>query len=349
MARATGSINYLEHRTPLKDESGKYQIHPMFVKQDVVDREKMEKRVRDHCAMNVSSFISALETLEDETLYALAEGNEVRVGDMFIVKPKLGMVKHKDKNGIEWKRTYHEGDLIPANEVDICGLEIQPTKEFLERLKRHSNGCSRQYWSVKSTPKEADKEFADIFRRAFASRVFPPEVLRKMGIKHVRGMLLYGPPGCGKTLIARQIGKALNAHEPKIVNGPEILNKYVGESEANIRALFEDAEKEQEEMGDNSDLHIIIFDEIDAICKARGANGDGTGVHDSIVNQLLSKIDGVEALNNVLIIGMTNRKDLIDSALLRPGRLEVHVEIGLPSEEGRVQILKIHTNTMRQN
>ena len=82
MARATGSINYLEHRTPLKDESGKYQIHPMFVKRDIVDREKMEKRVRDHCAMNVSSFISALETLEDETLYALADGNEVRVGDM---------------------------------------------------------------------------------------------------------------------------------------------------------------------------------------------------------------------------------------------------------------------------
>lgn len=194
-----------------------------------------------------------------------------------------------------------------------------------------------------------DKEFADIFRRAFASRVFPPEVIRKMGIKHVRGMLLYGPPGCGKTLIARQIGKALNAHEPKVVNGPEILNKYVGESEANIRALFEDAVKEQEEMGDNSELHIIIFDEIDAICKSRGSSGDGTGVHDSIVNQLLSKIDGVDALNNVLIIGMTNRKDMIDSALLRPGRLEVHVEIGLPDTEGRIQILNIHTNTMRTN
>ncbi|KAK8808497.1 hypothetical protein WA158_008398 [Blastocystis sp. Blastoise] len=194
-----------------------------------------------------------------------------------------------------------------------------------------------------------DKEFADIFRRAFASRVFPPEVIKKMGIKHVRGMLLYGAPGCGKTLIARQIGKALNAHEPKIVNGPEILNKYVGESEANIRALFEDAVKEQEEMGDNSELHIIIFDEIDAICKARGSSGDGTGVQDSIVNQLLSKIDGVDALNNVLIIGMTNRKDMIDSALLRPGRLEVHIEIGLPDEEGRVQILKIHTATMRNN
>ena len=86
MARATGSINYLEHRTPLKDESGKYQIHPMFVKRDTIDQKKMEKHVLDHCAMNVSSFIAALETLEDETLYALADGNEVRVGDMFIVK-----------------------------------------------------------------------------------------------------------------------------------------------------------------------------------------------------------------------------------------------------------------------
>ena len=134
----------------------------MFVKRDTIDQEKMEKRVRDHCAMNVSSFISALETLEDETLYALADGNEVRVGDMFIVKPKLGVVKHKDKEGNEWKKTYHEGDLIPANEVDICGLEIQPTKEFQERLKRRSNGCSRQYWNVKFAPKEADQEFADI-------------------------------------------------------------------------------------------------------------------------------------------------------------------------------------------
>jgi ATPases of the AAA+ class len=78
-------------------------------------------------------------------------------------------------------------------------------------------------------------------------------------------MLLYGPPGCGKTLIARQIGKALHAVEPKVVNGPEILNKYVGQSEENIRKLFEDAEKEQNEKGDDSSLHIVIFDEIDAI------------------------------------------------------------------------------------
>ncbi|KAM7381217.1 hypothetical protein PAMA_012186 [Pampus argenteus] len=193
-----------------------------------------------------------------------------------------------------------------------------------------------------------DKEFSDIFRRAFASRVFPPDIVEQMGCKHVKGILLYGPPGCGKTLMARQIGKMLKAREPKIVNGPEILNKYVGESEANIRKLFADAEEEQKRLGANSGLHIIIFDEIDAICKQRGSMAGSTGVHDTVVNQLLSKIDGVEQLNNILVIGMTNRPDLIDEALLRPGRLEVKMEIGLPDEKGRIQILNIHTTKMRQ-
>lgn len=191
------------------------------------------------------------------------------------------------------------------------------------------------------------KEFGDIFRRAFAARVFPPQVIRGLGITHVRGMLLHGPPGTGKTLIARQIAKFLKAAEPKIVNGPEILNKYVGQSEENIRKLFADAEKEQAAQGDNSQLHIIILDEIDAICKSRGSSRDSSGVGDSIVNQFLAKIDGVNSLNNILLIGMTNRMDMIDEALLRPGRLEVHVEISLPDEKGRVEILNIHTKNMR--
>lgn len=192
-----------------------------------------------------------------------------------------------------------------------------------------------------------DSEFGAIFRRAFASRIFPPSIVDKIGIQHVKGILLYGPPGTGKTLMARQIGKMLNAHEPKIVNGPEILNKYVGQSEENIRKLFADAELEYKEKGDESSLHIIIFDELDAICKQRGGKNDGTGVVDSVVNQLLSKLDGVDQLNNILVIGMTNRLDMIDEALLRPGRLEVHMEISLPDELGRTQILKIHTAKMR--
>ena len=192
-----------------------------------------------------------------------------------------------------------------------------------------------------------DTEFSAIFRRAFASRIFPPGLVEKLGIEHVRGILLFGPPGTGKTLIARQIGKMLNAVEPKVINGPEVLNKYVGQSEENIRKLFADAEKEYKEKGDDSSLHVIIFDELDAVCKQRGSSSGTVG--DSVVNQLLSKLDGVEQLNNILLIGMTNRMDMIDEALLRAGRLEVHMEISLPDETGRAQILKIHTTKMRDN
>eukprot|EP00960_Hanusia_phi_P075547 768439-Hanusia_phi.AAC.2 len=91
-----------------------------------------------------------------------------------------------------------------------------------------------------------------------------------MGISHVKGMLLYGPPGCGKTLIAREIGRLLKARAPKIVNGPEVLDKWVGEAERNVRSLFYEAENEWQEMGDKSALHLIIFDEFDAIAKPRG-------------------------------------------------------------------------------
>ncbi|KIJ44594.1 hypothetical protein M422DRAFT_251873 [Sphaerobolus stellatus SS14] len=176
------------------------------------------------------------------------------------------------------------------------------------------------------------------------------DLVQKLGIQHVKGLLLFGPPGTGKTLMARQIGKMLNAREPKIVNGPEILNNYVGASEENIRKLFADAETEYKAKGDESGLHIIIFDELDAICKQRGSGaGGGTGVGGSVVNQLLSKMDGVDQLNNILLIGMTNRLDMIDEALLRPGRLEVRMEISLPDEHGRLQILTIHTSQMRKN
>jgi vesicle-fusing ATPase len=194
-----------------------------------------------------------------------------------------------------------------------------------------------------------DDQLESIIRRAFITRLIPNKLLKALGQKHVRGMLLYGAPGCGKTLIARQISKILNSHPPKIVNGPEILNKYVGQSEENIRELFIDAEKEQEIRGDNSRLHVIIFDEIDAICKQRGAGGAMGGATDNVVNQLLSKIDGIDSLNNILLIGMTNRKDMIDEALLRPGRLEVHIEITPPNKAGREQILRIHTKEMKKN
>eukprot|EP00958_Prasinococcus_capsulatus_P027225 scaffold5320_cov350-Prasinococcus_capsulatus_cf.AAC.2 len=201
-----------------------------------------------------------------------------------------------------------------------------------------------------------DEAVAQIFRRALASRVVGPEVSASLGLAHVRGILLHGPPGTGKTLVARRLGALLSPSSvpPKVVNGPEVLSKFVGESEQNVRRLFADAERDFAQLGAASPLHVIIFDEIDAVCKQRGSSaaaaaaGGGQHVGDSIVNQLLTKIDGVHALNNILLIAITNRRDLLDEAMLRPGRLEVQIEVGLPDREGRAQILRIHTSKLRE-
>lgn len=138
-------------------------------------------------------------------------------------------------------------------------------------------------------------------------------------------------------------------HHSNLTIGPELLNAYVGKSEENVRKLFDQAKKDQENLGRDSPLHVIIFDEFDAIAKPRGSSGDSTGVAANVVNQLLTMIDGVDALNNVLLIGMTNRKDLIDTAILRKGRFGVHIEVGLPDRAGRLQIFKIHTQSKREN
>lgn len=152
----------MEHTTPMKDESGKYTIHPKFVKNDIVDMEEMKDILKRHSVMNPNTFEQAIETAEDEILLALREGNEVRLGDMFIIRPKLGVLRHKDENGNDKKKVYHEGDRIPANEVEVCGIEVQPTKEFEKKFLREHLECSRQWWSVKAQPNDPDKEFAII-------------------------------------------------------------------------------------------------------------------------------------------------------------------------------------------
>lgn len=189
------------------------------------------------------------------------------------------------------------------------------------------------------------EELQIIFRRLFASRLLPTNVLKEMGIRHVRGVIIYGPPGCGKTLLARQICKLLNCEHPKIVNGPELLNKYVGESESNVRKLFEPASDDI----DKNNLHVIICDEFDALCRHRGFSSTSTIVHDNIVNTFLSYLDGINPLDNILFICMTNRFDLIDPAMLRPGRLDLQIELRLPTLEDRKEIFIIHTREMNKH
>jgi SpoVK/Ycf46/Vps4 family AAA+-type ATPase len=192
------------------------------------------------------------------------------------------------------------------------------------------------------------EEIRSIMRRAFLSRFLSVEHQIKYQVKHVKGVLLYGPPGTGKTLIASKFAQVLGINTIKIVKGPEIISSYLGQSEQNLRNLFKEAIEEYREKQEHSNLHVIIFDEIDALFRTRGTGGSVSGdVNDKMVNQLLSYMDGCEKLNNILIFGLTNRKDIIDTAVLRPGRFEIQIRIDLPSYEGRLQIIKIFIDKQR--
>ncbi|MEM2928638.1 MAG: CDC48 family AAA ATPase [Nitrososphaerota archaeon] len=163
-----------------------------------------------------------------------------------------------------------------------------------------------------------------------------PDVFKRLGIKPPRGILLYGPPGTGKTLLAKAVATESQANFIS-VKGPEVLSKWVGESEKAIREIFRKARE--------TAPCIIFFDELDSIAPRRGIHGD-SGVTDRIVNQLLTEMDGMQTLKEVVIIGATNRPDLIDPALLRPGRFDRVLYVPPPDEKARLQIFKIHTKDM---
>lgn len=165
MPRATGPIGYIEHRSPQQDENGKYIIHPQFVQKEVYDLDDMMHDSQGRCMANQSQFISVETTMETLVLQALAYGKAVRLGNMLTIRPKLRVRHHKGKEGGEYKKTYHEGELIPANEVEVCGFDIQPTKEFCnEFFLNHYKGCSRQFWSVKWPAASEDKESAYVIK-----------------------------------------------------------------------------------------------------------------------------------------------------------------------------------------
>ena len=160
-----------------------------------------------------------------------------------------------------------------------------------------------------------------------------------------KGILLYGPPGCGKTLIAKAVANSLSKKVAELsgnknvrsyflnIKGPELLNKYVGETERQIRLVFQRAREKAEE----GTPVIIFFDEMDSLFRTRGT-GISSDMESTIVPQLLAEIDGVESLRDVIVIGATNREDLIDPAILRPGRLDVKIKIERPNEEAAAQI-----------
>jgi len=159
-----------------------------------------------------------------------------------------------------------------------------------------------------------------------------PEKYLKFGMSPSKGVLFYGPPGCGKTLLAKAIANECQANFISI-KGPELLTMWFGESEANVRDIFDKAR--------SASPCVLFFDELDAIAKARGSSlGDAGGAGDRVINQILTEMDGMGAKKNVFIIGATNRPDIIDPAILRPGRLDQLIYIPLPDIGSRMNILK---------
>jgi transitional endoplasmic reticulum ATPase len=164
-----------------------------------------------------------------------------------------------------------------------------------------------------------------------------PDNFQRLGVKPPKGILLYGIPGTGKTLLAKAVASESEANFISI-KGPELLSKWVGESEKGVREVFRKAKQ--------TAPTVIFFDEIDSIASTRSGNDTDSGVTKRVVNQLLTEMDGLEELEDVAIIAATNRPDIIDPGLMRPGRFDRHIKVDTPSEEARIAIFEVHTKNM---
>jgi proteasome-associated ATPase len=249
---------------------------------------------------------------DEERIVFLADSLEIaklRAGDSLMIEP----------------RSAYAYERIPKSEVEELVLEEVPDVDYTDIGGLHS-----QIEQIRDAV-ELPFLHADLFRE---HQLRPP-----------KGILLYGPPGCGKTLIAKAVANSLakkiaerrgeEKHTSYFLNikGPELLNKYVGETERHIRLVFQRA---REKAGEGTPV-IVFFDEMDSIFRTRGS-GVSSDVETTIVPQLLSEIDGVEGLENVIVIGASNREDMIDPAILRPGRLDVKIKIERPDAEGAKDI-----------
>lgn len=286
--------------------------------------------------------VTVKELLGDDRALVLARADEervvklagslreerLRVGDALTLEPRSGYVYEK----------------IPKAEVEELVLEEVPDIDYAD-----IGGLAGQIEQI---------------RDAVELPFNHPDLFREHGLKAPKGILLYGPPGCGKTLIAKAVAHSLatqsaarsgqsevNAYFLNI-KGPELLNKYVGETERHIRLIFARA---REKASEGTPV-VVFFDEMESLFRTRGS-GVSSDVETTIVPQLLAEIDGVERLDNVIVIGASNREDMIDPAILRPGRLDVKVKIHRPDAEAARDIftkylvpdLPLHADDVAEN
>ncbi len=249
---------------------------------------------------------------DDERVVELADkliGQKLRAGDTILMDPRTGLLLER----------------LPRPEVEELVLEEVPDVSYAD-----VGGLDSQIEAITDAV-----ELPFIHRALFEEYKLPAP----------KGILLYGPPGCGKTLIAKAVANSLAQKVSEVtgdkdarsyflnIKGPELLNKYVGETERQIRLVFQRAREKSEEGWPV----IVFFDEMDSLFRTRGT-GISSDMEATIVPQLLAEIDGVETLKNVIVIGASNREDLIDPAILRPGRLDVKIKIERPNEQAAAQI-----------
>ncbi|NDB52067.1 MAG: AAA family ATPase [Nitrosopumilaceae archaeon] len=258
----------------------------------------------------------SLEGLQ-EYMSALYEGHVFTTGDTIIVNTSLGGKTQL----IVTATTPQKPVIVTPKTVFKLGSMTKAVDNSIPRIT---------YDELGGLKKEVQK-----IREMVELPMRHPELFEKLGIEAPKGVLLYGPPGTGKTLLAKAVAGETNSHFTAI-SGPEIMGKHYGESEERLREIFKQAEE--------NTPSIIFIDEIDSIAPKRD---EVTGeVEKRIVSQLLTLMDGMTARGKVIVIAATNRPDSIDPALRRPGRFDREIEIGIPDEEGRLEILQIHTRGM---
>ncbi|MBR9676334.1 CDC48 family AAA ATPase [Candidatus Woesearchaeota archaeon] len=234
----------------------------------------------------------------------------------------------------------HEKEEEPIPQEILDKIKITQ-KDFIDALKVVRPSALREVLVEIPNVKWADiGGLENVHQELIEAVEWPlknPQIFSRLGITPPKGVLLYGPPGTGKTLLAKAVANESEANFIS-VKGPEMLSKWVGESEKAVREIFNKARQ--------ASPTIIFFDELDAIAPRRGASSD-SNVTARVVNQLLTEMDGLEALHDIVVIAATNRPDIVDTALLRPGRFDRIVLVGAPNEKARHQIFKVHTQNMK--
>ncbi|MGY4542674.1 proteasome-associated ATPase [Arthrobacter sp. UYNi723] len=306
--------------------------------------------------VNINQLAVGQEVLLNEALLIVAGLGYERAGELATLKEMLGtdralVVGRADEervirlSGALLTEKLRVGDALSIDSRTGYALEKVPRSEVENLVLEEVPDIT--YEDIGGLGPQIEQ-----IRDAVELPFLHPDLYREHGLKAPKGILLYGPPGCGKTLIAKAVANSLAARAAERsgnvdlksyflnIKGPELLDKYVGETERHIRLIFSRA---REKASDGSPV-VVFFDEMDSLFRTRGT-GISSDVETTIVPQLLSEIDGVERLDNVIVIGASNREDMIDPAILRPGRLDVKVKIQRPDAEAAADIFNKYITT----